>query len=335
MAASQSPTVELLRLDSLQDALRSPGPCVTLLVPPYRPGEIAGSPCAQLKGAIKVIAEHSFPPAMKATLLEPLERLAESHAFASGCHLSRVILRSRDVFEQFYVRQPVQASITIGGCFWIRKLVGELAIPSRFYILALSKTGVALWQRDEFTIELKHLPGVPDTVSDALALEPPDHDLENRATAGNSRGGLHRIRFGTGSGREQEHAHLADYYKLVDNGLQEIVHKSSIPVILAGVEEDVALYRTVSCLLNLAPDTIPGSPDIAHDPSGTLLCAYTILWNWQYELQKRELQTFIERVAPHKISNDSKAILEAAFKGQVGQLYVNETAASAAICVFR
>ncbi len=271
MFGSKSSKVGLLALDPLREALRSPAPCITVIAPPYRPGEAAGSPSALMKAVIKAVAEHRFPRATEATLLQPLEHLAENPAFASGSHWSRVLFRSPNVFEQFHLRQQAPASVTIAGSFWTRKLLAEFAIPSRFYILALTKTGVALLQCNDLAIEVITLPaGVPDTLSSALALDPPDHDLENRATAGSVTGALRRVRFGTGSGREREPAHLADYYKLVDRGLQKSIHDSNVPLILAGVEEDTALYRTVSTFWNLAVDAIPGSLDIAQDQSAIL-----------------------------------------------------------------
>lgn len=224
--------------------------------------------------------------------------------------------------------QPVEASLTIGGSFALRKLAKELARPHAFYILALSKNKVSLVRCAGLHAEAAKLPpGVPGTLSEALALEPPDHDLENRAAAGGSTGAMHRIRFGTGSGAEQEQGHLSDYYKIVDRGLREAFHEPGVPLILAGVDEDVAEFRAVSANPDLASGSIAGSPDVpALLQPETLRHAYTILHDQGVAGEAAALLAAKERSSPTRFSTDPDTLLHAAFEGRVAQIYVNAEA---------
>jgi hypothetical protein len=169
------------------------------------------------------------------------------------------------------------------------------------------------------------MPGVPDTLAEALALEPPDHDLENRSAAGSSAGAMHRVRFGTGSEREKDRAHLADYYKLVDRGLQQLFREPDIPLILVGVEEDIAIYRAASTNRNLIKKSIPGSPDVSREQTEILQQAYSLLRADCLERQASALTATKERTSPSRFSTDPDAIVHAAFEGRVGQLYLNES----------
>jgi hypothetical protein len=328
-ASSSSP--ELLRLEAIREVLRSPGPCITILLPPYHPGERAASPGALLKSNLqegaRQLSERALPKSATVNLLEPLQHLARDPALVSGSHWGRAIFRSPSVFEQFHLTHPVQASLSVGGSFAIRKLARELGRPGTFYILALYKTRVSLLRCAGLHAEPAKLPpGVPDTLLEALSLEPPDHDLENRSAAGSSTGAMHSVRFGTGSGRETEHAHLADFYKLVDRALPEIFPEPNIPLILAGVEEDTAMYRAISTYRGLARNSVLGSPDLLREQIEMLQQAYSILLIDGLERQASALIAAKERTSPSRFSTDPDTILRAAFEGRMGQLYVDEDA---------
>jgi len=330
MIATTSPA-ELLRLTTLRDALKSPGPCITIFLSPYRPGEQAGSPAALLKTncqeAARQLALRSFPKGGSIDLLQPLESLAADPQFAAGSHWGRAIFRSPSVFRQFHLTRAVPPGLSVGGCFSIRPLASELARSAVFYILVLSQTRVRLLRCAGFHCELIKLPkGVPETLTEALALEPPDHDLENRSSAGSSTGRMRGVRFGTGSGREREHAHLADFYKLVDRGIQELLHEPDTPLILAGVQEETAAFRAISTYPELATTCIAGSPEPPLPQERMLEQAYCILRDRDLERQARALRIAIERTAPRRVAKDPDVVLRAAFEGRIGELYVNETA---------
>lgn len=331
-------TKELVRLSALRGILASAGPCVTILLPAYKPGEQAGTPAARLSSMIRE-AEQKLGALVNAetveALLNPLKEAALDPDLSAGSHWARVIFRSPTVFEQFQLTQiqPAvleKAALTVGGSFLIRPVIEELALPEMFYILNLSKTKVELMRCTGTTLERIKLPkGIPETLAEAMDLEPPDHDLENRSSAGNlsaggSTGNMKRVRFGTGSERETAHTHLADFYKLVDRGLKELTPEQEAPLILAGVTEETALYREASNYRGLTRREIskPGA-DLPGDV--ILEKGYAILHAEAEERRGEELLAAKERAAA-RFSTDPDFILRKAFEGRVGKLYLNRAA---------
>jgi hypothetical protein len=320
---------ELLSPGAVRDMLRSPGPCITITLPPYRPGEPGGSPAMLLKAYIQEAATElrasGYPK--WAALTQPLQEFAEDPALSAGSHCGRAIFCSPSDFEQFYLTTNVAPSLCMGGSFSIRKFGAELARPQSFYVLSLSKTRVGLLRCTGLETEAANLPpGVPGTLAEALALEQPDHDLESRSAAGVSRGAMHMVRFGTGSEREHRKTHLADYYKIVDRGIQQALREPDAPLILAGVEEDTAIYRAVNTYDGLTNGSIAGSPDVPRDNGEILRKAYSILHRERIEQQHAVLLAAKEQSAPSRLSTSLDTILRSAFEGRVGQLYVNEDA---------
>jgi hypothetical protein len=323
--------LESLQLEEIHELIRSPGPCVTLLLPPYRPGEQAKPMATVMKSdlqeAARQLAQRGIPDSITRDLLEPLEQLGADPELSAGSHWGRVIFRSLDTFRQFAVTEPVKPSFHVGGCFEIKPILTELHLPAEFFLLRLSKKKVEVFRCAGLRAEPLKLPaGVPETLEEALAFKPPDHDLENRSAAGSSPGAMHAIRFGTGSGRETQSAYLADFYKAVDRGMRELLSASSdAPLVLAGVDEDTVLYRMVNRYPNLLACSVHGSPggSVEHD---TLRQAYSIVRSDCTERAVRVLHDSKERVAPGRFSTSLNTILQSAVEGRVASLYIDEAA---------
>lgn len=324
-------TTELLRLSGLRELLASPGPCLTVLLPPYRPGEQAGSQAALLNSTIKEASRQLttfLPDESVSRLLEPLKNSVKDPDLAAGSHWSRAILRSPGVFEQFQLTQPVKASLTVAGSFSIRTLLDDVSRPETFYVLNLSKTSVALIQCSDLEARKIPLPNkTPDNLADALAFEPPDHDLENRSYTGSSTGAMHRLRFGTGSGRETQHAHLADFYRLVDRALSELLQEHDAPLILAGVDVDKDIFRTITRCQNLVKEGITNNGAGLDTNDDLLQKAYVLLRGHAAERWTAALSLTKEQAGPGRFSTDPVLLLHAAFEGRVARLYLNQGAA--------
>ena len=330
MLEAKISALESLRLEAVREILRSPGPCLTLLLPPYRPGAQAKSTDVVLKSSLKEAAmqliERRVPGRMVADLVEPLQHMAEEDLAPAGSHWGRVIFRSTETFRQFHLTGPAQPAVTVGGCFAIRPILTELRLPHEFYILTLSKKQVGLLRCSEFRTAPVALPkDVPATLELALELEPPDHDLENRSASGGSTGDMRGVRFGTGSGRETQRTHLADFYKLVERGLREFLHARGAPLLLVGVDEDTALYQGINVYPKLLKQSIHGSPG-AFSEDDLLGHAFPIIHAATEEREAKALLQARERVAPARFCTDVDKIVAAAFEGRVDRIYLDENA---------
>lgn len=325
------PALESLQLKGIQEFLRSPGPCITILLPPYRPGEQEKPMAALLKtylqDAARQLVTRRIAESVVTDLLAPLRQLTEAPEFVGGSHFGRAIFRAPDVFAKFDFIAPVKAVLTVGGCFNIRSVLTELHLPSEFYLLKLSKKQVALIRYAGLRGEPVELPkGVPRTLDEALAFKAPDHDLEDRSASGGSAGEMHRIRFGTGSGRETQNAYLADFFKAVDRGVRELLHEGRAPLLLAGVDEDTGTYRSISTYSNLLKETIHGSANTPLAEDELLRRAYTIVRSDCIERAAASLTESREKMAPARFSTDVDAIVKAAVEGRVSRLYIDEGA---------
>ncbi len=325
------PALEPLRPEHMPELLGHPGPCLTLRMPPYIPGGQEKSTAAMLntymQQATRYLEDRKIPDSAIVDLLDPLQEVGKDPELLGGSHWARVIFRSPDVFRQFHLTEPASAALTIAGCFEIRPLLAQLQMPPEFYLLKLSKERVGLLRCANLRVESLGLPGgVPATLEEMLAFDPPDHDLENRSAAGSSVGAMRNVRFGTGSGRETQHTHLADFYKAVDRGLQGLLHDGRAPLALVGVEEHAAMYHAINTYPNLLVQSIHGSPDSFLQEADLLRRGLEIVRAAGRERAVKELEKSREQFAPVRFSTDLDTILRRAVEGRVDRLYIDENA---------
>jgi len=331
MTGLNVPTLETLHPEKIGELAGSAAPCVTVLLPPYRPGEQAKSMGAMLRtycqDVERQLKARSIAQPELTDLIEPLLRLTDTPEFEAGSHWGRAIFRSPEVFTILDGIEPVKPSVTVAGCFQVRPVLADLHLPAEFYLLRLSQKSVELWRYAGLRAQRVELPkGVPRTLDEALAFKPPDHDLENRSSAGSSAGTMPGVRFGTGSGRERAHAYLADFFKAVDRGIRELAHGGDAPLVLAGVDEDTALYRSVASYPHLLKESIRGSANSPFSEDELLKRAYAIVRSDATERAVAGLMELKERMAPARFSTDLDTILRAAADGRVGWLYINQDA---------
>ncbi len=323
--------MEPLEKDTIAELMNTAGPCLTLLIPPYRPGEPSQPAAALLKmdlqEAARKLAARRVEAAAITRLLDPVQALSRDEDSFKGTGAARVIFRSAEVFRQFELAgSPFTAgACNVGDCFHLRSILRPLAIPAELYVLDVAKKDVALFCCTHSVLTPLDLPkGTPTTLDQAMGFDAPDHDLKNRSAAGPSTGAMRGVQFGTGAERERQHAHLHDFYRVVDQGLMELLRSSHPPVILAGVDEDVAIYRTVSAYPNLLDQAIHGSLAGGLTPGEISRRAQDIVL-FDYEKRAADaLGKSTERLAPGRFSIDLDVILRGAVEGRVIDLYLDE-----------
>jgi len=328
--------LEPLQSETVGELIRATGPCITLVLPPYRPGEPEQTAAALLKTSLqdaqRQLAARKIAEPQIRSLLEPLERLVSDQESLAGSHAGRVIFRSPAIFRQIELPErvelhesPAGASLVIGAGFHIRPILTAAALPGNIYVLAVTKRDVTLLRCAEGRTHRVELPkGTPQTLSDALAFDAPDHDLVNRSASGPSTGSMQGVRFGTGSGRETQHAYLADFYKAVDRGVNEILRSSQAPLLLAGVGEDVVMYRSSNTYPHLLRRNIPAGPSGPMSQIELLRHANDAV---RFDFQERtalELAVSKERLGPTRFLTDLVGILQAAVEGRVSDVYLDE-----------
>lgn len=323
---------ESFKREVVLELVHAGGPCLTLLLPPYRPGT-GEAPATLLKtalqdAAVKLAAWQIEEPVIS-DLLEPLRQLSHEEEPLGGSGSTRVIFRSPGLLYQFElpVAPPHARTCTVAGSFWLRPILNSAALPAYVYVLEVTKKSVGLVSCGFTGFTAVELPeGTPRTLDEALAFKAPDHDLKNRSASGPSSGAQRGVPFGTGSGRETQHAHLHDFYRMIDRGVNQLLRWNQAPLILAGVEEDAAIYRSISTYPHLVQQGMPGNPGAPMTAAQMLRNAHEIALLDIQRKAVREVAESKERLGAGRFSIHLADILQAAVEGRVSDLYLDENA---------
>ncbi len=260
--------VAITEFDGLKDLkplLNSPGPCVSIYL------TLAPTPANQSVKANQLswqeIIESIKPKLLGAgpegsQLLETLTNWEEIWQDQEPQGKTIAVFRSPDEFKLTWLQEEVQNEGVVGPHFFIRPLLPELEKPKSFYILALSQKNVRLVHCTLRTSEEVAIPSGTATSFDTF-MNPakPDHNRNNMTSAGQSGGHSKGVTGTTDTEREQKREYLAHFFRQIDRGINELLRGSSEPVVLAGVEYELAQYHLLNTYPHLLAEDVQGAPN--------------------------------------------------------------------------
>lgn len=219
----------------------------------------------------------------------------------------------------------VKPIVSTGDRFDIRTLLAIANTQTSFYILALSQNRTRLLKCTERSSEEVPLPGVTVNLNEAMQTRQPDHVLDNRSSAGPSMGSGGGVMFGTSTDADNKDEYLLHFFMEIDRAVGEVLKGSSDPLIPAGVEHEIALYRRVNSYAHLAEPGIHGAPD-GLEGGEMHRRALAFLREYMAQPGNEVPADFDKKVGTGHASAHIADIVDAAYQGRVSHLYLQESA---------
>jgi uncharacterized protein (DUF2249 family) len=298
-------------------------PCVTLLLPLPEPAEIHIRLKNAIRSAEKGLKERNVDPGRIEELMEPVHALTQAIETEGWWGNGLVALRSPAVFRHFWVRKIPTEMVTVADHFPVLPLLSLFSNARIFYVLALSKKNVDLFRGADDSFERMKLPdAIPTNLNAFLNTRKPDHVLDNRAFGGPSAGSMKGVMFGTSTDRESRDQPLLHFFKEIEKGIHTVLKDTAAPLILAGVEYEVALYRKVNTYPRLMDDAVYGSPDSLRSEMHER--TLQIIQQHSPEPLRTALAQLEQRRGSTRVSFDMEQILQAAHDGRVADLFLRQ-----------
>jgi hypothetical protein len=154
----------------------------------------------------------------------------------------------------------------------LKPLFQFFAGDGRFYLLALAQKGLRLFRGSRFELEQIELDTLPKSLQDALQPDTQKPQLQMQTRPPGRPGEKPAIFHGQSVGTYDEKNPVARYFKEVDRALHEYLRDENAPLVLAGVEYLLPLYRDANTYPHLLEDGITGNPEglqphELHDPA--------------------------------------------------------------------
>jgi len=306
--------------------MRTEGPCITIVLG----GNEAGDTAIELKGAVNGIrksieSQEKTAQTQVESMLEAIEQAGRDIRGEAKARGAIVILASPGDTRLFRVSNAVKPVARIGEHFDIRTLLQIENGQNSFYILALSQNRPRMLRCTESTSEEIEIPGAPTSLSDSMQTRQPDHVLDNRVTAGPSVGAGTGVMFGTSSDRDDKDEYMLHFFMELDKAVSRMLNGASEPLIPAGVEHEIALYKRVNTYPHLTEPGIHGAPD-GLEGGEMHRRALELLAEREAQMGNQVPSDFDKRVGTGHASTHVQEIVAAAFEGRVSQLFLQQNA---------
>jgi hypothetical protein len=310
----------LTGLDEIKELAAQTGPCISIYLPQEGVGTNRQMGAGRLKTALQEVTRRIGAARESDTFLGPLRKFAEREA-RDEKHPALVIFHAPDYLKVVRCEEIFPETLHIGERFFVLPALASVLEPVRFNLLALSRKHVRLLACSRKSFEPIDLPeGLATSVEAAGGFDRPDHDLENRSSAGPDRGTPGRIHFGTGANRED--AYLYNFFRAIDRGLHPLLTPEGMPLIVAAVAEEIAVYHRANTYPQLLKAGIQGSPERIPDRELHRLGVQMMIGHYA-EKRRKALRQFEEVGGREAILTTIGASLEAARNGHIAHLLIN------------
>jgi release factor family 7 len=272
-----------------------------------------------LQKAEAMLNEKNFQTTEIETLLEPGYKLLRDDAFWLQQSPGLAIFIADGYFK--YIKMPFAADeyIAVEDTFYVTPLIPAIISKECFYVLVISKKQCKLFKADAFNMQPVPVEGLPKGLAEELG----DTDVETTFRTG-GRGGNGGANFhGIGGGNNNDDkAYIANYLEAVDDVIwKQVLHNETAPLLLAGVEYLIPLYKSVSDYNHIWDDALTGNheydqlPDL-YKQSREIMQPY-----FQQRINKA-LETYGNKSATPLTSSIKVDIIPAAYYGKIAQLFV-------------
>src|SRR5688572_290548 len=200
----------------------------------------------EYKNTLRGIADELKKKDLQASDIEAL--LASAYVLHSDEAFWRQLSKGLGVYIAegmcWYIKLPSNPGrdILINSAFNVKPLLPLFTSNEYFYLLVISKKQAKLFRADAFGMEHVNVPGLSELDSGS------DHEGEDPTAPTGLRGekdAVDATAFGATIKGDQKKKRLANYLEEVDDVIwKEVLHDKTAPLMLAGVEYLIPIYKT-------------------------------------------------------------------------------------------
>ncbi|MFP4457452.1 MAG: hypothetical protein ACOCRO_10615 [Halanaerobiales bacterium] len=294
--------------------------CASIYMPTYRKGQESTQSPTRLKNLVRqtrsMLEERGMKESDIDALVKPAEDLYMNSIFWQKQSDGLAMFLSKE--HEFIYRLPVRfdEDVVIAPKFHLKPLFPIYNNLGSYNILSLSKSNVRLFEANQYDIEEIDLTDldIPLSLDEALKFDVThEHVSHHSAQPGNRTGSS--IFYGQG-GEEDDKENIRYFFQLVEDSLSKVITEG--PLVLAGVDYILAIYRNVSNYKDICENAILGSPD-EKTPEELHKESYDIIQPILAKPLKEDLELYNQLLGQKssKVSNEVSSILKAAFSGKV------------------
>ena len=319
-------TKELLELINKKEGL-----FVSIYMPTFRSGvDIRQNP-VRFKQLLRVAESKLYSMDIEKERIEkflkPATELIPDIKFWQNQSDGLALFIHEDGINYFRLPFEFKESITVSNRIHIKPLLPLFTGNGQFNILALSKNNAKLFRCSRQNVIEVVIEGAPDSMFDMQVDDDPRTKLEMRLSNPMPASALNYSinTQAQGSENDYEKNELTRFFRALDAYILSIHEGENIPLVLAGVEYLIPIYKEKSNYPNIVEDFIKGNPEML-SPEELHKKAWKIvepIFNEDKTLAEIKYKQYSGQ-HNHLYLNSLEQIIPAAFNGQIESLFVDK-----------
>jgi hypothetical protein len=301
------------------------GICISIYMPAHRAGLDTRQDPIRFKNLLRDAEERLIAGNLRAPeakeLLKPAQELLDDALFWKHQGEGLAIFLSPDTFRYYTLCLDFQELVVVTSRFHLKPLFPFFSGDGRFYVLALNQNDVRFFRGSRHSISEIDIEGMPKSLAEALKYDVHEKQLQPHSTSSGASGQRSVMFHGHGEGTDQAKENIRRFFLTINNGLHGFLKDDRAPLLLAGVDFLLPIYRETSDHPYIVEKAITGNTEglslqELHGRAWTLL-------------EPLFLKGFEDAVAQYErlagtniVSKDLKTIILAANQGRVGSLFV-------------
>jgi hypothetical protein len=297
---------------------------LSLYMPTFRAGAETQQNRTRLHNLLRTveaqIAAHHVAEADQAMLLAPIRRLLDvPEPMQRGDGLA--LFTARDFQHVYHLPIAFAEQVTLDTRFQVTPLLPLLMTQDAWAVLALSQQHVRLLRGTRNQLREIPLPDVPHSLAEALRYDEfeKQHQLHAGVGTHGSQGARGAIFHGQGDHSDEEKDELVRFFRVLDRAVQQALGDAHIPLVLAGVAYEGAIYREVTTYPHVVDGGVWGNADDLR-PDELCARAWPLVEPNFMQAQQGAIARYADLAGTDRTSTDLYELVAAARNGQIDTL---------------
>ena len=253
-------------------------------------------------------------------LLKPGYNLLSNDKFWRNLSHGLAAFMANGFFKLLRMPLAPKDELVINSTFHLTPLLPMITQNDYFYLLVLSKKQARLYRADAFGMVYIPVSEVPRGVDDVVHFEEKDDQKLFRTGSSGAGGGANY--HGIGSGKPDDKENIAMYFDEVDESLfKAVLHAEHVPLLLAGVDYLIPIYKQVAKYKPIWRDAITGNKDY-EDLNSLYQEARKKMEPYFEERHNKALEAYANSSGTHLTSSSPEDVIPAAYYKRVWHLFV-------------
>ena len=302
--------------------------CISLYLPTNKRGVEVNeqSDAVKFKNALQEAANRlqtkGWDQGKIKNLLQPGFHLVQNETFWTQLSQGLAVFIADGFFK--FIKMPIAPveDLVVESSFYVTPLVPIITTNEMFYVVVVSKKQVKLFRGDAWGMEYLNVPALNEGLGDAPII---DGGSETTYRLSESNQGISSHGHGGGNNVDDK-ALIATYLESADDVLwKEVLHDQTAPLLIAGVEYLIPIYKSVCDYKYIWDEALTGSHE--YTDTATLYALVREKMQPLFEQKKKKALTIYGNQSGTGLtSTNVDEVVPAAYYGRVAHLFVQKGA---------